>query len=45
MKAHKIILNGFEIIESVGHCYGGSSARVYVPKHWENKKIAIVRLQ
>jgi len=37
-------MKGFEALEKVAQA-GGNSARVYVPKHWEGKKIKVVLLE
>ena len=34
-------MKGFEALEKVAQA-GGNSARVYVPKHWEGKKVKVV---
>ena len=37
-------MKGFEALEKVAQA-GGNSARVYVPKHWEGKKVKVVLLE
>ncbi len=37
-------MNGFEAIEKIAQA-GGNSARVYVPKHWQGKKVKVVLIE
>lgn len=37
-------MKGYEAVEKVAQA-GGNSARIYVPKHWENKKVKAVLLE
>ena len=37
-------MEGYEAIEKVAN-KGGNSARVYVPKHWEGKKVKVVLIE
>jgi len=37
-------LEGYEAIEKTAHA-GGNSARIYVPKHWQNKKVKVVLIE
>jgi len=37
-------MRGFEAIEKVAQA-GGNSARIYVPKHWQGKKVKVVLLE
>ena len=37
-------MKGFEAIEKVAQA-GGNSARVYVPKYWQGKKVKVVLLE
>jgi putative transposon-encoded protein len=40
----EIKMKGYEVIEKTAQI-GGNSARVYVPKHWKNKKIKVILLE
>ena len=40
----QIRLEGFEAIEKVAQA-GGNSARIYVPKNWQGKKVKAVLLE
>ena len=44
MKAMQIRLTGYEALEKVAQA-GGNSARIYVPKHWQGKKVKAVLLE
>lgn len=44
MKAVQIRLTGYEAVEKVAQA-GGNSARIYVPKHWQGKKVKAVLLE
>jgi putative transposon-encoded protein len=44
MKAMQIRLTGYEAVEKVAQA-GGNSARIYVPKHWQGKKVKAVLLE
>ena len=37
-------MEGFEVVEKVAQS-GGNSARIYVPKKWEGKKVRAVLLE
>lgn len=37
-------MKGYEALEKVAHG-GGNSARIYVPKNWEGKKVKVVLLE
>jgi putative transposon-encoded protein len=37
-------LKGYEAVEKTAQC-GGNSARIYVPKHWQGKKVKAVLLE
>jgi putative transposon-encoded protein len=37
-------MKGFEAVEKVAQA-GGNSARIYVPKHWQGKKVKVVLLE
>lgn len=37
-------MKGFEAVEKVAQA-GGNSARVYVPKHWQGKKVKVVLVE
>ncbi len=37
-------MNGFEAVEKVAQA-GGNSARIYVPKNWQGKKVKVVLLE
>ena len=40
----KMELRGYEAVEKIAHA-GGNSARIYVPKHWQGKKVKAVLLE
>jgi len=40
----KMRMNGFEVVEKVAQA-GGNSARIYVPKHWQGKKVKAVLIE
>ena len=40
----EIKMKGYEAVEKTAQA-GGNSARVYVPKNWEGKKVKIVLLE
>ncbi len=44
MRKMQIRLNGFEAVEKIAQA-GGNSARIYVPKHWQGKKVKAVLLE
>jgi putative transposon-encoded protein len=44
MKAMQIRMEGYEAVEKVAQA-GGNSARIYVPKHWQGKKVKVVLLE
>lgn len=37
-------MKGFEAVEKVAQA-GGNSARIYVPKHWQGKKVKAVLIE
>ena len=37
-------MQGFEVVEKVA-VKGGNSARIYVPKKWEGKKVRVVLIE
>lgn len=37
-------MKGFEAVEKVAQA-GGNSARIYVPKHWQGKKVKAVLVE
>ncbi len=37
-------MEGYEVVEKRAN-KGGNSARVYVPKHWEGKKVKVVLIE
>ncbi len=43
-KAIKIEMQGYEIVEKVA-ARGGNSARIYVPKKWEGKRVKAVLIE
>lgn len=45
MKPTKFVLEGFEIIQKIVADDKADSGRLYVPKAWKKKKVAIVRLE
>lgn len=40
----KMEMQGYEALEKIAQA-GGNSARVYVPKHWQGKKVKVVLLE
>ena len=44
MKAMDIRLKGYEAVEKVAQA-GGNSARIYVPKSWQGKKVKAVLVE
>ena len=45
MKKAEFKFNGFEMLEKVVADDKADSGRIYVPKSWKGKKVAIVRLE
>lgn len=43
-KSIKIQMEGYEVVEKIA-VKGGNSARIYVPKKWEGKKIRAVLIE
>lgn len=43
-KSMKIEIQGYEAVEKVA-TKGGNSARIYVPKQWEGKKVKVILLE
>ena len=43
-KPMRIEMQGFEVVEKVA-VKGGNSARIYVPKKWEGKKVRVVLIE
>jgi len=43
-KPIQIRMDGYEVVEKVA-VRGGNSARVYVPKKWEGKKVRVVLVE
>ena len=43
-KSIKMQMEGYEVIEKVAQA-GGNSARIYVPKKWEGKKVRAVLIE
>jgi len=43
-KTMKIEMEGYEAVEKIAN-KGGNSARIYVPKHWEGKKVKVVLIE
>ena len=43
-KTMKLEMEGYEVIEKVA-VKGGNSARIYVPKKWEGKKVRAVLIE
>ena len=43
-KPIKLEMEGYEVIEKVAQA-GGNSARIYVPKKWEGKKVRAVLIE
>jgi len=37
-------MKGFEAVEKMAQA-GGNSARIYVPKHWQGKKVKAVLIE
>ena len=37
-------MKGYEAVEKFAQA-GGNSARIYVPKHWQGKKVKVVLLE
>ncbi len=44
-KKHTFKIEGFEIIEKTAKAGSSNSARLYVPKAWNNKKVLMVRTE
>jgi len=40
----KMEMQGYEALEKTAQA-GGNSARVYVPKHWQGKRVKVVLLE
>jgi len=40
----KIAIEGYEVVEKTA-VKGGNSARIYVPKQWEGKKVKAILLE
>lgn len=40
----KIEIEGYEVVEKMA-VKGGNSARIYVPKQWEGKKVKAILLE
>ena len=43
-KPMKIEMEGYEVVEKIAD-KGGNSARIYVPKKWEGKKVRAVLIE
>jgi len=43
-KPIKMQMEGYEVIEKIAE-RGGNSARIYVPKKWEGKKVRAVLIE
>ncbi len=43
-KSMRIEIQGYEAVEKTA-TKGGNSARVYVPKQWEGKKVKVILLE
>ncbi len=43
-KTMKIEMQGYEVVEKIA-VKGGNSARIYVPKKWEGKKVRAVLIE
>ena len=43
-KPIKMEMEGYEVVEKVAE-KGGNSSRIYVPKHWQGKKVRAVRIE
>lgn len=44
MKVMQIKIEGYEAVEKVAQA-GGNSARIYVPKQWQGKKVKAVLIE
>ena len=44
LKSIKIQMEGYEVVEKIA-VKGGNSARIYVPKKWEGKKVRAVLIE
>lgn len=40
----KMEMSGYEVVEKVAQA-GGNSARIYIPKHWQGKKVKAVLIE
>lgn len=40
----KMEMRGYEAVEKIAQA-GGNSARIYVPKHWQGKKVKAVLVE
>ena len=40
----KMEMQGYEALEKIAQA-GGNSARIYVPKHWQGKRVKVVLLE
>ena len=40
----KMEMRGYEVVEKIAQA-GGNSARIYVPKHWQGKKVKAVLVE
>ena len=43
-KPIKMHMEGYEVVEKVAQI-GGNSARIYVPKKWEGKKVRAILIE
>jgi putative transposon-encoded protein len=43
-KLMKIEIQGYEAVEKIA-TKGGNSARIYVPKQWEGKKVKVILIE
>jgi putative transposon-encoded protein len=43
-KAIKMELEGYEVVEKTAE-KGGNSSRIYVPKHWQGKKVRAILIE
>jgi len=43
-KTIKMQMEGYEVVEKIAQA-GGNSARIYVPKKWEGKKVRAVLIE
>jgi len=43
-KPFKLEMEGYEVVEKIA-VKGGNSARIYVPKKWEGKKVRAVLIE